>query len=125
MNNVYIWLILLVVSAIFGFFSRIAAYKIKVNKEIRGKIKKLEFESGSAFWFFEVWRDFVSYFITGAIGYFIVAIRWPEIAQSNELSVKDFVLCLAFFIGVLGWWPYFIKNITEGINAIIGRILKK
>jgi hypothetical protein len=72
-----------------------------------------------------VWRDAISYFITGIIGYFIVTIGWPNIAKSGNLSVSDFVLCLAFFIGVLGWWPYFIKNITEGINAILTRILIK
>jgi hypothetical protein len=109
MNNIYIWLILGAASVIFGIFSRIAAHN----------------EKSKSWWFFEVWRDFVSYFITGVIGYFLVAIRWPNIEKSGNLSVSDFVLCLAFFVGVLGWWPYFVKNITEGINAIIERILRK
>jgi len=72
-----------------------------------------------------VWRDFVSYFMTGVIGYFLVAVRWPNIAQSGNLSASDFILCLAFSIGLLGWWPYVIKNITEGIGNILGRVLKK
>jgi len=48
---------------IFGIFSRIAAYKIKIDKEMRDKIIKLKFENGGVFWFFEVWRDIISYFI--------------------------------------------------------------
>jgi len=109
MNNIYIWLILGVASIIFGILSRIAAYHVK----------------SKVWWFFEVWRDVVSYFITGVIGYFLVAIRWPKITESGNLSVGDFVLCLVFFMGVLGWLPIFIKNVTEGINAIIERIIGK
>jgi len=108
MNNVVVWLILVAVSLIFGILSRIAAHNRK----------------SIPWWFFECWRDFVSYFITGVIGYFFVAVRWPNIAKSGILSVSDFVLLLIFFIGVLGWTPYVIKNVTEGLNAIIGRILK-
>jgi H+/Cl- antiporter ClcA len=109
MNNIYIWLILGAVSVIFAIFSRIAAHK----------------ERSKSWWFFEVWRDFVNYFITGVIGYFFVAIRWPNIEKSGNLSVSDFFLCFAFFIGALGWWPYVFKNITEKIDAIFERALKK
>ena len=114
MNNITVWLILGVASIIFGIFDRIVALKNQAFKD-----------ESVIFWFFEVWRSSVSYFITGVIGYFLVAIRWPDIVQSGSLSVGDFVLCLTFFIGVLGWWPYFIKNITEGINAIIAKLLNK
>jgi len=107
MNNIVIWLILGVVSLIFGIFSRIAAY----NKK------------GKSWWFFEWWRDFISYFITSVIGYFFVAIRLPNITESGNLSTNDFILCLAFLAGALGWWPYFIKNITQGINVIFEKIL--
>jgi hypothetical protein len=109
MNNIVIWLTIGTISLLFGIFSRIAAHNAK----------------SKPWWFFEWWRDFVNYFITGTIAYFVVAVRWPKISQSGNLSVNDFVLLLAFFIGALGWWPYFIKNITEGINAIVGRILNK
>ncbi|HUV46781.1 MAG TPA: hypothetical protein VMW29_01470 [Candidatus Bathyarchaeia archaeon] len=109
MNNIAIWLILGLVSLIFGIFSRIAAFK----------------EKSKSWWFFEWWRDFASYFITGGIGYFFVAVRWPNIAQLGSLSVSDFFLFFTFLIGVLGWLPYFIKNITEGINVIVERILTK
>ena len=108
MNNIYIWLILGAASVLLGIFSRMAAYH----------------EKSKSWWFFEIWRDVVSYFITGVIAYFFLAIRWPKIAESGNLFVSDFILFFAFFIGVLGWWPYFIKNITEGINAIIAKLLK-
>lgn len=109
MNNLGIWITFVVVSIFFGIFSRVAIYK---NKSV-------------FFWFFEVWRDFVCYFITCVIGYFFVAIRWPSIAQSGNLSVGDFILSLAFLMGALGWLPYFIKNVTEGINVIVGKVLNK
>lgn len=114
MNNIIVWLILGCASIIFGIFDRISVSKDPVFKD-----------KSVIFWFFEVWRSSVSYFITSVIGYFLVAIRWPDIVQSGSLSSGDFVLCLAFFIGVLGWWPYFIKNITEGINAIVAKLLDK
>lgn len=114
MNNIIIWIILGCVSIIFGIFDRISVSKDPVFKD-----------KSIVFWFFEGWRSSVSYFIAAIIGYFFVAIRWPVIVQSGSLSTSDFVLCLAFFIGVLGWWPYFIKNTTEGINAILAKILNK
>ena len=109
MNNITIWLILVFVSIVFGISNRIAAHN----------------ENGNCWWFFEVWRDFVNYFISFLIGYFLVVIRWPYIAQSGNLSGSDFLLGLIFFVGILGWWPYFIKNVTEGIDAIITKILDK
>ena len=109
MNNIYIWLILGVISIIFGICSRIAVH--------RGK--------GLFFWFFEVWRDSVSYFLAAIIGYFFVAIRWPHISQSGNLSISDFALIIIFLFGILGWWPYVVKNITEGIEKIIGAVIKK
>jgi len=109
MDNIVVWIILGVVSSIIGIFSRIAAHN----------------EKSKPWWFFEWWRDFASYFITGVIGYFLVAIRWPIIAKSGNLSVSDFILGLFFLIGVLGWLPYFIKNITEGVHIILSRILER
>lgn len=109
MNNIYVWLILVVVSVIFSIYNRIAVFN----------------EKSIIWWLFEVWRDFVSFFMTGVIGYFLVAIRWPIIEESGNLSVSDYILFMAFFIGVLGWWPYIIKNISEGIGDILGKILKK
>jgi len=109
MNNIIVWLIILVVSIVFGVFSRIAVY----NKKSK------------TWWFFDGWRDCVSYFMTGIIGYFLIAIRWPEISESGDLSSGDFILFLAFFIGVLGWWPYLIKNVIERMDDIVKKILKK
>jgi len=109
MNNIVIWTILGVVSVIFGIFSRIAAHHNK----------------SKPWWFFEWWRDFVNYFITTAIGYFFISVRYPKITESGNLSTSDFFLLVAFLVGALGWWPYFIKNVTEGINTILSKVLDK
>jgi hypothetical protein len=109
MNNINIWLVLGLASAAFAIIS----IKADCNKEDK---------SG---YFLEAWRRFASYFITAIIGYFIITIRWPEIEKSKNLTVNDFVLCLAFLIGILGWLPYFVKNLTEGIKVIIERFLRK
>lgn len=109
MNNLTIWIIIGVSSAIFGIFNRIAVYN----------------ERGKSWWFFEWWRDCVSYFIAGIIGYFFVAVRWPIVAKSGNLAVGDYVLGIVFLMGILGWLPYFIKNVTEGISKILGIILDK
>jgi hypothetical protein len=46
-------------------------------------------------------------------------------SKIRQSFCERFCLIFGFLIGVLGWWPYFIKNITEGINAILTRILIK
>lgn len=108
MNNITVWIVLGMASIILGIFSRIAVYN----------------EKSKPWWFFEWWRDCVSYFMAGVMGYFFVVVRWPIITKSGNLSANDFILCLIFLMGVLGWLPYFIKNITEGIGKILGIILR-
>lgn len=108
MNNVTIWIILGIVSVIFGITSRINVHK---NKK-------------GLFWFFEVWRDTVSYFIAAIIGYFFIDVRWAYIRQSGILSTSDFILFLVFIFSILGWWPYVVKNATDGIAKIASRIIR-
>lgn len=125
MNNICVWISIGVVSILFGFFSRVAAYKIKLNKTTWEKVKKWAFENGVSYWLFEAWRDSMCYFITGVTAYFMVAIRGPVLLRSDGvLSISDFVLFLIFSVGVLGWLPYLIKNITEGINTIVEKFLR-
>lgn len=111
MNNITIWIILGGASVIFGLLDRISLRQLKKKDNI-------------ALWFFETWRCSVGYFITGIIGYFLIAIRWPNIAQSGDLSVSDFILCLVFVIGILGWIPYFIKSTNDGIKSIADKLIK-
>lgn len=111
MDSAIIWFIILAVSLFFGVLDHI---KIENDK----KSKK-----GKSFTFLEVWRHSVNYFITATVVYYFVEMRWPDISQGVVWSISDFVLGIVFLIGVFGWLPYFVKNITEGINAIIARIL--
>jgi hypothetical protein len=106
MNNYFIWLIIGIACVVFGILDHISAMNEK------GKIRSI----------LDVWRHTVNYMITAILGYFLVVIRWPLITQNADLSISDFVVGLAFLIGVFGWWPYVIKNFTEGIDTIISKI---
>jgi hypothetical protein len=108
MDNTTIWIILGVVSVIFGIATRI---NVRKDKKI-------------LFWFFEVWRDTVSYFIAAMIGYFFIDVRWSYIRQSGILSTSDFILFLVFIFSILGWWPYVVRNATDGITKIVSRIIR-
>ena len=109
MDSLNVWAVIIIGSTVLSVVSRIAAHK----------------EKSEAFWFFEIWRDFVCFSLTGAMGYFFVVFRWPSIVESGSLSTADFILGLVFVMGALGTWPYFIKNVTQGIEAIISRFLSK
>ncbi len=98
-----------IISVLFGVGSRIAVYKPK----------------GEIYYFFEIWRDAVCYFITVIIGYFFLIIRWPNVKSDGILSTSDFILGIVFLLGILGWLPYLAKNITQGIDVIISKVLKK
>ncbi|MFA6588662.1 MAG: hypothetical protein WCT08_06410 [Patescibacteria group bacterium] len=116
MNNIFVWIILCAVSLILGILSYVAAYRRGV-----GDIKN----HPKIFRFFEIYRHFVGYFFSAVIGYYFIKVRWPYIHQTAVLSLGDFILGIAFLFGVLGWWPYLIKNITEGVEAIINKRLGK
>lgn len=109
MNNAIIWIILGIISIIFGVLSRIAAYK----------------KNNIIFWLFEIWRDSACYFVAAIIGYFFIDVRWSYIYKSGNLSVNDFILVIIFLFAVLGWWPYIIKNISEGIEKIVTKLIGK
>lgn len=109
MNNLSIWLVVVIVSIVFGVLDQISA----TNEKSRTRRV------------LDIWRHTVNYFFTAVLIYFFLVVRWPIISQNAELTVSDFVVGLAIIIGVFGWWPYVIKNFTEGINAIISRALDK
>lgn len=108
MNSMTIWIGILIISITFGFLERTAFYNPK----------------GQIFKILEIWRHTMGYFIALTIVYFFIAVRWPRITSESVLSVSDFVLGIVFLISIIGWLPHFIRNITEGINAIISRVLK-
>jgi hypothetical protein len=109
MNNIGIWILLIIVSLVFGILT-----KIDIDSSSKRPIH----------WFFETWRHFVGYLLASIIGYFFIDVRWPYIHQSGELTTNDFLLFIAFLFAVFGWWPYVVKNITEGIEKILAKIIK-
>lgn len=74
----------------------------------------------------EFWNDFANYFITALIGYYFVVTMWPDLSagRSLDLGVADFILFLAFLLGLFGHLRVFSYNVTESIAAIIKRVLR-
>lgn len=109
MDNKTIWFFLIFISIVFGILDHI---------QVLGKNKRVKT-------FMEIWRHSTGFFVATAIGYYMISIRWPFIKQGNGFFTSDLVLGLLFIVSVTGWLPYLIKNITEGINAILNRALNK
>ena len=74
----------------------------------------------------EFWNDFANYFITSLIGYYFAVALWPTLSAGRTLSLgaADFVLFLAFLLGIFGHLCVFSYNVTESISAIIKRVLR-
>ena len=100
-----------ITSLAFGFAHYKAGYYADIDKH------------NNYFKFLEFFRYFANYFVTLAVAYYLVSVR--GISANESLSFGDSVLGAVFLIGLFGWLPYFIKNITEGINVIFSRILNK
>lgn len=50
--------------------------------------------------------------------------RGPLLFQGEVLSTSDFVLFIIFMFGIFGHLCVISKNITEGVEVILRRILK-
>ncbi len=75
--------------------------------------------------FIEWWNDFLNFFITGLIGYYFVLIRWPLLSKGEVLGTSDFALFTIFALGLFGHLCVMSKNITDGIEAILKKILER
>lgn len=120
MNNFFIG-ILIIVSLILAFIDFIASitYDFGEDKKIIKKNAPWQFK------FFEIWSRFFNFFIAGLIGYYFISVRWSQLLNGKEINVNDFILFFIFAACIFRWLPYLIKNFTEGINAILKRILDK
>jgi hypothetical protein len=111
-----------IVSLIFGYIKYLGNvyYKYDHLKDIKSSSKNAPWQ-----WkFVEIWGSFVGYFFGGLIGYYFICVRLKPILSGETLNVADFILLFIFGLCITGWLPYFFKNITEGINAIINKFLK-
>ena len=123
MNNLIIIGILFVVSLIFGCIKYFGNVHCRYNYK-DDETKPLE----NAPWqwkFIEVWNCFVNFFLAGLIGYYFILIRWEYLSAGEALNTGDFVLLIIFAMCLFGHFPHLIKNITEGINAILKRVLER
>ncbi|OGH17944.1 MAG: hypothetical protein A2868_03350 [Candidatus Levybacteria bacterium RIFCSPHIGHO2_01_FULL_40_15b] len=99
------------------FFSLILGYLRKDSfdypKDTKWQIKLLE-----------VWNNFVSYTIGGLIGYYFFIVRWEAILGGEKVTISDFGLILLLCLSFFGHLPVLSKNISEGIAAILKRVLE-
>lgn len=88
--------------------------------------KKIKYKNAPWQWkFFEVWASFANFCIAGLIGYYFVYVRLEPISKGGSISTADFVLFFIFAMCLFRWFPYLLKNLTEGINSILKRVLEK
>lgn len=73
--------------------------------------------------FIEIWNDFMNFFIAGLVGYYFVLIRWPMLSRGEALNTGDFILLIIFMLGLFGHLCVISKNITEGVEAILKKVL--
>lgn len=92
------------------------------------KFKSLEAELKNKWHkFIEFWNDFANYFIAAFIGYYFLDTFWPSLSGGrglNNLHGSDFILLIVFLLGIFGHLCVMSNNITEGIRAIIKRVLR-
>lgn len=75
--------------------------------------------------FIEFWNDFTNFFITALIGFYFVTVRLPILSKTGDLVTADFALFIMFILGIFGHLCVMSKNITEGVNAILKKILER
>ena len=75
--------------------------------------------------FAEAWNDSINFVISGLIGYYFVLVRWPLLQKGEPLTTSDFFLLAIFAMGLFGHLCVLSKNITDGIEAILKRVLER
>ncbi len=113
MNNIIIWIIIATWSIVFGILKML--YSNRDDTEIRGK---------SIYVINEIWNHTISIFLGGIIIYYLISIRYPLVVQKGNIELLDLILLFVVAMCLLGMFPYFIRNLTEGISGIIKKALK-
>ena len=94
---------------------------------VLGLIKFGIYDSESWNWqhkFMEIWNGFINFFLSGLIGYYFALIRWPLLLGGGTLTPGDFFLFIIFALGLFGHLCIISKNITDGVEAILKRVLE-
>lgn len=121
MNNIFIIGLIFIVSLILGFISYYASIRYDSEKDEERPYRNAPWQ-----WkFFEVWNFFFNFFLAGLISYYFMSVRWGPISKGETVNVSDFILFFLFSMCIFRWFPYLIKNFTEGINVILKRVLER
>ncbi len=121
MNTTVVIGIIFIVSLVLGSISYYASHCYNPEKDERIFYKHAPWQ-----WkFFEVWNSVSNFFLAGLIGYFFILVRWDPISKGGLINITDLVLFFLFAMCLFRWFPYLIKNFTEGINVILKRVLEK
>lgn len=75
--------------------------------------------------FLEFWNDSFNFIITGLVAYYFYLYRLPLLVEGRDLTLSDFGLFTIFVLGIFGHLCVMSKNITDGIQVIIKRILDR
>lgn len=114
MNDLLYWIFAGIVSLFVGF----AFYKILVNPQ--GEEKSL------GFIIYQGWNHTICFFVgVGGILYYFLKVRGEQIKGGSTLSLIDIFLVVLLLMSCMGLMPYFLTNITKGIEAILRKILEK
>lgn len=110
-----IYLIIAVTSSLFMGYS---FYKCLVNPNGDAVLLRTKL--------YQSWNHAICFFVgVCAIFYYFIKVRWYQINNGATLSLSDIVLSLFFLMSCMGLMPYFLTNITKGIEAILRKILEK
>ena len=110
MSSAFILVLIFIVSLILGFIKYGSLAKAYKNETWQLR-------------FIEIWNDFINFFISGLIAYYFFTYRFPLLTEGKTLETSDFVLLTICIMGLFGHLCVMSKNITEGINAILKRVL--
>lgn len=121
MNDLISLGIIVLVSLVLGYMSYVSSVLYDAERNEKRQYKNAPWQ-----WkFFEIWNFFINFFFAGLILYYFIAVRLTPILNGEIVSVTDFALLFILAMCLFRWFPYLIRNITEGINVIIKRILLK
>jgi uncharacterized membrane protein (GlpM family) len=115
MSDLIYWLIFGIVSFFLGF-SIFCSYFVKSGDRqyrFRDKVS-------------QGWSHAICFFVgAGGILYYFIRVRWGQIHNGAAVSFIDIILILFLLMSGMGLMPYFLINITKGIEAILSKIINK
>lgn len=119
--NILVIIVIGVISIFLGYVSYSSSTGYDSGKDARIIHKNATWQ-----WVFrEIWNNTLSFIFAGSIGYYFVTVRMAKLFSGESFISSDLILFLLFAMCLLGWFPYLLKNFTEGVNAILQRAMGK